>query len=147
MTSRFACKLSLLALLISPLLVASGCDKGPELAPVTGVVLLDGKPLPNATIEFQPDDGSPSFATTGEDGSYELMFTRDRKGAMPGKHRISIRTEGNVVDADGSERKVREMLPAKYHDKTELVRDITAGENIIEFRLESDPKLARRAGR
>ena len=127
--------------------VAAGCDNGPELAPVTGVVYMDGKPLSNATIEFQPDAGSPSFAMTKENGSFELKFSRDRMGAMPGQHTVSIRTKGTVTDPDGTERRVRELLPVKYHDESELVREVVSGDNAFEFRLESDPQLARRAAR
>ena len=115
----------------------AGCDSGPELVTVTGTVQMDGKPLPNANLEFEPKDGSPSYGTTDADGSYELFFSRDRKGAMPGKHTVRIRTKGVVVDAEGNEQKVREQLPPKYHDDSELVRDVVSGENVINFELES----------
>ena len=126
-----------IALLLLSVLGIAGCDSGPELVTVTGTVKMDGQPLPNATVEFEPKDGSPSYGTTGSDGSYELRFTRDRKGAMPGKHTVRIRTKGVVVDAEGNEQKVREQLPAKYHDDSELVRDVVSGENVLDFDLES----------
>lgn len=56
---------------------------------------------------------------------------------MPGKHTVRITTKGVVTDADGNERSVREQLPAKYHEDSELVRDVVSGENVMDFDLES----------
>jgi len=51
-------------------LVLSGCGpKGPELAPVEGVVTLDGQPLEGATVLFHAEGGGrPSTGTTDANG-------------------------------------------------------------------------------
>ena len=36
-------------------LTAAGCASKSDLADVTGVVMLDGKPMPEALVEFLPD--------------------------------------------------------------------------------------------
>lgn len=36
-----------------------GCDQGPQMVTVSGVVSLDGDPLDDATVEFDPGDGTP----------------------------------------------------------------------------------------
>jgi hypothetical protein len=63
-----------------------GCgNDGPELAEVTGVVTVDGKPVPGAVLTFVPTGGgSPSYGGTDTLGKYRLMFTDTKYGAMIG---------------------------------------------------------------
>src|SRR5262245_9836530 len=84
-----------LALVIG--LVLSGCAKGPP--PVTeasGVVLLEGKPLPQARVEFIPDLSGfgaemNSSATTDDEGRFVLTMTyKSQPGAVVGKHRVVV---------------------------------------------------------
>lgn len=81
-----------------------GCSGGPALAPVSGVVTLDGKPYPKAVISFQPigtpenpNPGRGSSAYTDEQGRFVLRTDNERKGAVVGKHRVRIMTRGNDV--------------------------------------------------
>ena len=76
--------------------VAAGCG-GEKLAPVSGVVTLDGAPLADASVTFQPvaqggiDAGSGSYAKTDAEGRYTLRtVTGDRRGAVVGKHVVRI---------------------------------------------------------
>jgi hypothetical protein len=85
-----------LGLLLAPLLSA-GCGRGPNLAPVQGRLLLDGKPLQNIQVTFIPDTNQNSFGPnstgiTDEDGHYELVCDDDdrRPGAVVGAHRITL---------------------------------------------------------
>jgi hypothetical protein len=87
-----------LSLLASVLLLAGCGPSGPELAPVNGTVKLDGRPLENADVVFQPEDArSPSYGRTGPDGRYELGYKRGVAGALVGKHTVSIRVSSEVV--------------------------------------------------
>src|SRR5258708_29057010 len=71
-----------------------GC--GENLAPVSGKVTLDDKPLPNAMVIFHPDSNGPnpgpgSHGKTDDKGEFMLsLMTRGVKGAVPGKHKVSI---------------------------------------------------------
>ena len=70
-----------------------GCGPGgPEIASVEGTVTMDGKPLPDASVVFIPENGRPAGATTDSEGKYVLTFTQGRKGAMPGKNKVRIST-------------------------------------------------------
>ncbi len=60
------------------------------MALVEGVVTVDDKPLPLATLTFVPEEGSPSYGQTDKSGKYTLMFTDTKYGAMLGKHTVSI---------------------------------------------------------
>ena len=80
-------------------LVPAGCsDDGPPLAPVSGRVTLDGKPLAGKTVKFIPDPGTPgqgAGATTDAEGNYALLAarpgaTRDTPGTPPGSYRVVV---------------------------------------------------------
>jgi hypothetical protein len=79
------------------LLALVGCGKaaGPEFAPVTGRVTLNGQPLAAGTIHFVPDEsqGSSGPMSTGgmqADGSFSLRGPGRRVGAIVGNHRVYL---------------------------------------------------------
>lgn len=126
----------------------------PELGQVSGVVTLDGNPLEGATVTFLPQTGSgnASRAATAADGSYELVYSGMNVGAVIGNHRITIvlGEEGQPeipegVDLDNlSEEQANQYLstgpslPVRYNDETELVAEISAGPNTVNFELTSE---------
>ena len=71
-----------------------GCSDRPELGVVTGKVIQQGKPIPFAYVEFQPIDppGTYSAAYTQANGTYNILFTEDKDGALVGKHKVTVRT-------------------------------------------------------
>ena len=93
------------------LAVSAGCGDDLGLTEVSGVVTLDGKPVPNATVTFTPKggDGSPSYGTTDADGSYGLRFSRDREGVLPGIHDVTVtvdklgKADAEALRAEGEE--------------------------------------------
>jgi len=139
---------------IVPLLFA-GCGPAvdtPDLGIVTGVVTMDGKPLANSVVTFNPETGRPSFGTTDANGKYELSYLKGTKGVKVGKQTVRITTAvketdaeaplEETVNADGSviptnKKKEKEKIPAKYNKNTTLTADVEAGENTIDFKLES----------
>ncbi|QDS87198.1 hypothetical protein EC9_13760 [Rosistilla ulvae] len=124
----FLCALTLIA----------GCSgppsDQPDLGQVTGVVTLDGEPLPAAQIVFQPTEGRASNGLTDAEGNYVLDFNLDTPGAKVGSHQVRITTFSEV---DPSQEPTPELLPAKYHSKTELTATVAAGDNEIPFDLQS----------
>lgn len=134
---RFSLHISLVASLT--LAVLSGCSggtDGPELAGVGGYVHLDGQPLPGASVIFTPENGSPSYGTTDENGYYTLSYSINQDGAMIGKHKVQISThrsededaEGNTISA------APETLPAKHNRETTLTAEVKSGSNTIDFK-------------
>src|SRR5205807_1247913 len=80
-------------------LVAVGCG-GTKYVPVSGVVMVDGKPYKNAIVSFQPvssqenpNPGRGSTALTDDNGHFTLMTDDGKPGAVPGKHKIRIQTK------------------------------------------------------
>lgn len=127
------------ALLASVALCGCGGSVGPELSFLAGTVTLDGSPLSDARIVFQPSgkDASPSVSETGPDGSFELKFNRDRKGVIAGTHQIRVTTSRVITDANGRETEIVERVPSKYNSKTELTYDVKPGNNQFDIKLES----------
>ena len=119
--------------------VGCGGASGPELATVKGVVKLDGQPLPQARVVFQPTGpkGSPSIGQTASDGSFEVMFNRNKHGAMVGTHKVRVTTADLLTDETGRETEVKERIPARFNTQTELTYDVKSGENSFEILVES----------
>lgn len=118
-------------------LLLAGCGSDGDLARVKGKVALDGEPLEDATVQFQPtaEGGAPSSGKTDAKGRYELMFTFNARGAMPGEHVVSITTAETYFDEAGNEREREERVPAKYNRQTTLKRTVEPGANTIDFDL------------
>ena len=122
--------------LIGIALLVGGCGGSFDVAPVTGTVTLDGQPLASAEVTFQPQDGRPSTGLTDQQGRYELVYSRDSKGAMIGSHTVRITTP--TVDDDGNPLPDASPLPAKYNIESTLTAQVAAGSNTIDFPLTSD---------
>lgn len=123
----------------------AGCSSAPsdlpETAPVSGTVLLNGQPLPNAAIRFQPESGRVSIGETDASGHYSLQYNDTTPGAKIGSHKVSITTyRDNSVPGDINSPSAPELLPPRYHEQTELTAEVQPGENKIDFNLEPKGK-------
>lgn len=83
-------------LLVLSALFAAGCGKEPPLVKVSGKVTHNGKPVPGLFLNFEPDNGRPSWAITDREGRFTLSCFEDNDGAVVGSHRVyvSIKDEG-----------------------------------------------------
>lgn len=114
----------------------SGCSSGgeplPELTEVTGTVTLDGKPVENISVIFQPEatDQATSRGTTNAKGEFSLMYNQDASGAVPGMHKVRFA----VMDADSTG-----LLPDKYTGPNtgETANVKAASPNDFQFELKS----------
>ncbi|WP_232100768.1 Ig-like domain-containing protein [Gimesia fumaroli] len=121
-----------------------GCGGGsdtPPLGQVSGTVTLDGQPLEQAQVTFQPENGRASIGETDSEGNYELSYTGTTSGALLGAHQVVIISAVEAYSdesGEGKDRKARpELLPAKYNSKTTLKADVKSGSNQIDFPLTS----------
>jgi hypothetical protein len=132
----------------------SGCGPGtPAIVPVKGTVLLNGQPLPKATVQFVPqrkDLGAEfaSTAVTDENGAFTLMCGyRDTPGAAVGQHTVVI-TEGPLPEEMRNTRDYREIesykaklinrpIPTQYGSVTSspLKIDIKEGQEDVKLEL------------
>ena len=75
-----------------------GCSES-RTSPVAGVVLLDGQPLANASIQFIPNgSGRDATGTTNERGEFSMSTFDPRDGVAPGSYKIVISPPVGEVD-------------------------------------------------
>lgn len=124
------CSLSALALAAA---LAAGCggNDAYPIAPVSGRVTLNGKPVEQVAVLFMPvpapgamNAGPSSSGVTDADGRYtlKLISTTDRAGAVVGAHKVRFNTAGEPWDPDVQPKPPpgpAVSLPVRYtrHDK------------------------------
>lgn len=116
----WASALSLVALL-------AGCSSAEyEIAPVEGMVHLDGQPTAEVHVSFQPvaadksaaNPGPGSFGVTDKQGRFRLRLVEtDQPGAVVGRHRVrlSMKTATRVAQSDAGG-PVQSPLPPSARD-------------------------------
>jgi hypothetical protein len=108
---------------------------------VSGKVTLNGQPLANATVSFQPiaPEGSmiaglASVGKTNEKGEYSLVTLKGDKGAVVGKYRVLISSQFAKAAEDDS-RPTRggpeqdDKVPSRYGmgQKDEITFEVPSG--------------------
>ena len=134
---KFAARVPALSMMVASLALTAftGCDNNGGLSNVTGVVTYNGAPYPNAQVRFVPEGGRPSIGLTDANGAYKLHYLREQFGALPGSYKVDITTVYTSDSDTAGGKTPPEKLPAKYNVKTELVKEVTPGDNKIDFEL------------
>jgi hypothetical protein len=97
---------------LAGLLLCVGCgDDRPRRVPVSGKVLIDGKPLTHGFVRFIPSGARPSGGKLDARGCFTLSCFDGDDGAVPGRHRVEIAANETL-----SSTKVRWHAPKKYND-------------------------------
>ena len=102
---------------------------------ISGMVTLDGQPLPKGTIQFRPASQEATAAGAMIDDG---RFTIPRgQGLVPGKYKVQIDSredagtplaQGELPGApDVSKKKPAALIPARYNTKTELTAEVKSG--------------------
>jgi hypothetical protein len=130
------------------LIAASGCgDKRKSVAPVSGIVTLDGKPLAGGSVIFQPAAapgstiaGKGSTAGCDDQGRYTLTTIDGQPGAIVAEHRVRIygpKNQKRPEDDSGiGETASRDIVPLKYNYDTTLSFTVTSeGTDKADFTL------------
>jgi hypothetical protein len=109
-------------------LLMIGCRKSEaEVAPVSGHVTLSGKPLEKADVVFQPENGKPPASSrTDAEGRYELAYKRGVMGGPVGQNIVRISVSRELVHNPP-------IIAAKFNSKSELHREVKAGQNEFDF--------------
>ena len=130
------------------LLVFVGCHNDfYQLAPVSGQVKLDGNPLTQCQIRFQPLAGSKannvpgpgSFAVTDEQGRFTLQaINPTRPGAVVGKHRVWLSTAKPADSMENESGRITvEKVPVKYRNGQIEFEVTSEGDENVVFDLSS----------
>jgi hypothetical protein len=120
--------------------LAMGCgvaDEGPQRHTVRGTVTLDGKPLSDGAVTFQP--ASPGAYPEGA----ALKQGRFTLRAVQGSYRVAIsaaRPVPGLQAPTGMGPVVAESLPARYNTETTLTADVKpGGPRDFTYDLRSEP--------
>ena len=132
-------------LLTGALLFTAGCSRGSGLAPVSGRVTLDEKPVPKMIVNFTPlgeTGGNGALACTDDDGRFTLLDARGEKGAHVGEYKVSFypalnRTKQVDPALDVVSAPSKSGLPAVYLDpnQTPLRANVPPGGGTIDLVL------------
>ena len=128
---------------VTVLLLGGGCgsDEVKRVA-VKGTVTLDGAPLEQGRILFEPAAGNtgPSAGASIQGGVFEVPAAG---GVVAGKNRVRINANkptGKKIKSSFSDQmldETEEAIPAKYNAQSTLEADVGAGENELDFDLKS----------
>jgi len=135
------------------LLTAVGCG-GAGFVPVSGKVVLNGKPLPKAKVVFAPiptsgiEAGPPSVGETNDQGEFTLTVqSKNTPGALVGQHRVvisALRGPAPDPNKEGGAPQF-ELVPEQFNAKTILKFDVPAGgTKSADFTLQGTPPGTKR---
>jgi hypothetical protein len=126
-------------------ILIGGCnrEKAPGLGRVTGAVTMDGTPVVDAAIKFEPEGGvaGTSVGRTDAEGKYELYYSRNHKGAARGEHVVRINTYREPSEEKPQAQK--ETIPSKYNAKSELKVTVKGGSNTHNFELKAGGEVVQ----
>jgi hypothetical protein len=110
----------------------TGCSDGrPTRVPVSGTVLIDGKPLKQGNIKFVPSGGRPSAGQIGADGKFVLTCYDGNDGAIPGSHRVQVASNRIISDS-----KIEWFAPPSYADFRTSGVEVQIDEPTDDMRIE-----------
>jgi hypothetical protein len=111
----------------------AGCSDGrPARVPISGQVLIDGKPLGFGYVKFIPTGGRPSISPLDKEGRFQLACFDADDGAIIGTHRVEV-AAGEALGPT----KTRWHAPKKYADisSSGLQQEITAANETLVINL------------
>jgi len=118
----------------------AGCGgSGYKLVPVSGKVTLNGKPVPDAHVSFEPRAVGPGcYGKTDGEGRFTLQSVLDDKpGAVPGTHVVRITTAREGNPSDDAAETVGEVAPQRFLDGSESFDVPPEGTDRADFELGS----------
>jgi len=126
------------------LLASWGCGTAgtPGVHPLQGTVTKDGGAMEGVVLEFYPEHGRSSTATTDADGNYVAQFSREEDGALVGMHEVkffvpkvdpkSVNTSG-MSEEDAATTRARAAEPKLLRYTEEI--EVKPNANQIDFDL------------
>lgn len=121
------------AIVLAISLPLAGCGDGRSaLVPVSGQVLIDGKPLDYGFVRFSAAGNRPSIGRIGPDGQFTLTCYDPGDGAIVGQHRVAVLSQ----EPTGGEH-IKWHAPKKYanYSTSGLTEDITGPTDSLVIQL------------
>lgn len=122
--------------LLASVIGCSGNSGYPDTAPVRGVLIYKGKPLPDANVSFIPLLGRPASATTNANGEFELTTFTEGDGAIPGEHQVIVEKLEQTTSQD-LYAQTKSAIPKKYAElRTTPLKLAIPPEGDLQLRIE-----------
>lgn len=130
--------------------IAVGCGGGaskeviPALVPVSGKVLLDGKPDAGIAVTFVPmDKGNPSSGVTNAEGAYSLTYRNGDPGVPAGNYVVMFskltQKDGSPIPPDKTAADVMavDKIPERYRVMDNPRYSVKVPEGKFDFEIKS----------
>jgi hypothetical protein len=122
------------------LLAVVGCGR-PTMAKVSGTVTWQGKPVPDAMVQFVHKNRPGATGRTDTAGRFSLTTLKPGDGVFFGPVRVTVQpfVPGNDPVRPPPPPPPRPDIPDRYRsvDKTPLTAEVVAGKkNVIDFKLD-----------
>lgn len=121
---------SLFSVFLLGIVGCSGSTDQPDLAQVSGVVTLDGKPVSGVNILFQPEAGRAAVGMTDEDGRYKLEYLYGVSGCKMGTNTVGFDWPPDSLGMVA--------IPASYTGTNAFKFDVKPGSNTFDLPMISD---------
>jgi hypothetical protein len=140
------CRVAVSFVLLASLVALSGCGESSGVAtyPVTGTVMVDGKPAGGARVIFCPKQGSAEEITrlrpvgiTDANGQFGLMTFVKGDGAPAGEYNVIVRWSGDASQNSEGARdrgsRPKDQLKGKYGnpEQSGLSATVAEGETTV----------------
>lgn len=133
MKTSYQALLILVALTLTIPMIGCGGGKPYKLATVSGTVTLDGEPVANAEVYFEPqpvDDninvGPSSIGTTDSQGKFTLTTRFKEEGAVVGPHKVFIQYAGFDPEAEDAAKAAMQEAKQDKEDEGGAKSDLSA---------------------
>jgi hypothetical protein len=100
---------SVFIVLLVGLVASTGCDGRRGCVPVSGSVLLDGKPIHGGTIRFVPAKNRRAEGEIDAQGQFVLTTFERGDGCVRGEHAVEVLGAEKL-----SNKQIRYLVPLKY---------------------------------
>ena len=125
---------------LATVLMLAGCGQ-PTMAKVSGTVTWQGKPVPDAMVQFIHKNRPGATGRTDSEGRFSLTTLKPGDGAFFGPVSVIVQpfVPGNDPDKPTPPPPPRPDIPDRYRtvDKTPLTAEVVAGKkNVIDFKLD-----------
>jgi len=120
---------------VAVVVFAVGCG-GEPTATVTGKVTIDGRPVANLEVSFNPKEagtGTTALGFTDADGNYKLSYPGGKTKIPVGEYTVSI----VPAETDEAQSRPPVIIPPCYNTATKLTASVKPGANTIDFPLKS----------
>lgn len=109
---------------------------------VSGMVTMDGSPVPYVEVAFESETKPSAFGITDENGQYELATRRYGAGALPGEYKIKIHpVEASANDGNGTTEEIPKVYGTSGYQSVTIHGD--QGQSVFDIELSSKPPKSK----